>query len=111
VEAICSRAIIIDLGKIIADDTIVNLKEKSGSNLIHVEFDKAVSKTHLKKISGIVSCNSINEMKWEIITAGDIDIRKELFRFAVERDITVLSLEKGKSSMEDLFRRLTAKQE
>lgn len=109
VEAICSRAIIIDLGQIIADDTISNLREKSGANIVYVEFDKAVNKNHLMKIRGIISCKSDNEMIWEIESLQDIDIRKELFRFAVESDISVLSLEKGKSSIEDLFRRLTKK--
>lgn len=109
VEAICSRAIIIDLGKIIADDTISNLKEKSGANVVFVEFDKTVNMDHLMKIQGIISCKSDNKLQWEIESLQDVDIRKELFRFAVERDISVLSLEKGKSSIEDLFRRLTKK--
>ncbi len=109
VEAICSRAIIIDLGKILADDSIANLKERTGANIVFVEFDKAVNKNHLLQINGIVSCKTDNELKWVIESEKNTDIRKELFRFAVDRDISIISLEKGKSSIEDLFRRLTKK--
>ncbi len=109
VEAICSRAIIIDHGKIIADDTLANLKEKSGSNIIYVEFDKKANKNQLMKIKGIVLCKSEDELKWEIHAQADTDIRKEVFRYAVEHDTTVLSMEKGKSSIEELFRKLTNK--
>jgi len=109
VEAICSRAIIIDSGKIIADDTLAVLKGKTYEHLLYVEFDKNVSKSSLMKINGVVSCTSTDSIKWEIESAPGKDIRKELFRYAVENDITVLSMEKGKSSIEDLFRQLTKK--
>jgi len=109
VEAICSRAIIIDHGNIIADDSIANLKEKTGGNVIFVEFDKNVNRNQLLNIKGVIACRSETPMKWEIESRQDIDIRKEVFRFAVEKDITVLSMEKGKSSIEELFRKLTKK--
>jgi ABC-2 type transport system ATP-binding protein len=109
VEAICSRAIIIDQGNIIADDSITNLKEKTGENVVFVEFDKVVNRNHLLSIKGVIACKSENNLTWEIQSGKDIDIRKELFRFAVEKDMTVLSMEKGKSSIEELFRKLTKK--
>lgn len=109
VEAICSRAIIIDLGKIIADDSLENLRKRSRSNIITVEFDKKASRNALLKIPGVVMCHSEDELTWSIESSGQGDVRKEIFRFAVEKNLSVLSLEKEKSSIEDLFRRLTKK--
>jgi ABC-2 type transport system ATP-binding protein len=109
VEAICSRAIIIDLGKIIADDSLINLKKRSKSNIITVEFDKKVGQNVLLKIQGVVACWSEDHVTWKIESNEQTDVRKEIFRFAVENDLSVLSMEKEKSSIEDLFRRLTKK--
>jgi ABC-2 type transport system ATP-binding protein len=109
VEAICSRAIIIDLGKIIADDSLSNLRQGSKSNMIIVEFDKKISQNSLMKIQGVIACQSVDGIIWNIESNQQTDVRKEIFRFAVENDLSVLSLEKEKSSIEDLFRRLTKK--
>ena len=43
VEAICDRAIIIHKGRIVADDTTLNLRHiATGKTIITVEFDKAL---------------------------------------------------------------------
>lgn len=109
VEAICSRVIIIDLGKIIADDSINHLKETAFTNYVLVEFDKSLAREKLMRIDGVITCQSEDNIRWRVQSAKDKDIRKELFNFAVENDLSVLSMEKEKSSIEDMFRRLTKK--
>lgn len=109
VEAICSRAIIIDEGHIIADDSIANLHNRTQSNVVSVEFDKPVEKNKLLKLQGVTNCSSQDQLNWTIESTGKTDLRKELFKFAVDHGLTVLSLEKAKSTIEDLFRRLTKK--
>lgn len=108
VEAICNRVIIIDHGKIVADDSTDKLHELSnGRNMVEVEFDKSVSKESLLKIKGILSVRSAGVNKWEVEAESNIDARKELFQFAVKNDLTVLSLSKERFSMEEVFQRLT----
>lgn len=107
VEAICQRAIIIDKGKIIANNTISELHLNSISNFVNIEFDKAIRKEQLLKIQGIKLCYSEDGINWKIETTEKTDIRKELFKFAVENNLTVLHIEKTKSSIEDVFRKLT----
>ncbi len=109
VEAICSRAIIIDLGKIIADDSLENLRKRTKSNIITVEFDKKTERDSLLKIPCVVKCHSEDELTWIIESNDQGDVRKEVFKFAVDKNLSVLSLEKDKSSIEDIFRRLTKK--
>lgn len=108
VEAICNRVIIIDKGRIVADDKTENLsKLYSGPEVIVVEFEKSVSKEALNKIEGVQKVQSIAKNIWRIEVAPDIDVRKKIFLFVVENDNSVLSLTKEKHSIEELFQRLT----
>ena len=43
-----------------------------------------------------------------IESEGDEDIRPSIFRFAVENNLTVLSLQKQESNLEEVFRHLTS---
>jgi ABC-2 type transport system ATP-binding protein len=108
VEAICGRVIIINKGKIVADDTTGLLQQKSQSgNIVVVEFASAVAKEELKKISGVNSVENISGNTWKLTAAQDKDIRNDVFRFAVEKDISVLSLQKSSQNLEGIFRELT----
>ncbi|PLW94159.1 MAG: gliding motility-associated ABC transporter ATP-binding subunit GldA [Marinilabiliales bacterium] len=108
VEAICSRVIIIDKGKIVADDKTSNLNKLfTGPEIILVEFEKSVSKESIRKISGVKNLYSEGKNTWKIEVEPDGDVRKAIFDFAVKNDNTVLSLSKEKHSIEELFQRLT----
>lgn len=110
VEAICHRAIIIDLGKIIADDLTANLSaDFSGKNIITVEFNSIVDEALLKAIRYVTLVRKIHGNLWEITTEKEHDIRNEIFRFAVDNNISVLSMQKEEKSMEDVFHALTKK--
>ncbi|PKP27659.1 MAG: gliding motility-associated ABC transporter ATP-binding subunit GldA, partial [Bacteroidetes bacterium HGW-Bacteroidetes-22] len=67
VEAICSRAIIINQGKIVADDTTASLSSKlTGSNIILVEFSGPVSGEKIKNLKGARKVNLRENNLWEI---------------------------------------------
>lgn len=109
VEAVCSRAIIIDKGQIVADDKTSNLSARSsGIQTIEVEFNKAVSLGLLKKVNGVTKVNKVSDTIFRIET-GDIDIREDIFQFAVKNDIAVLSLQKTERGLEEVFQQLTKK--
>ncbi|MBN2730543.1 MAG: gliding motility-associated ABC transporter ATP-binding subunit GldA [Bacteroidales bacterium] len=108
VEAICSRVIIIDKGKIVADDKTENLTNLfTGPEMILVEFEQSVAKDALKKIQGVKNLHSAGTNAWKIEVGAGSDVRKSLFDFAVKTNNTVLSLSKEKHSIEELFQRLT----
>jgi ABC-2 type transport system ATP-binding protein len=44
---------------------------------------------------------------WIIEAEGEEDIRPSIFNFAVKNNLTVLSLTKQESNLEDVFRQLT----
>lgn len=109
VEAICNRVVIIDKGKIIADDKSENISSLFvGNNVFSVEFDKNVSKNMITNISGVKSAENLpNTNIWKLEAKANTDLRSEIFDFAVKNNIKVLSLSKEKHSIEELFQQLT----
>ena len=109
VEAVCDRIIIIDRGRIKADnnrsDIFSHLKDKSRTVL--VEFDLPVAAEMLSHISGITGIKQLSDMKWLLESASFDDIRPLVFRFAVDRGLTVLSMHIQEQSLEEVFRVLT----
>ena len=80
-EAVCDRALIINKGKIVADDSLKNLKTKYTGDSTIVEFD-------LKNISGV-------------------DFQKKINEFAQKEGFSILSITKNKGNLENIFRELT----
>lgn len=109
VEAVCSRAIIIDKGNIVADDKTENLSAKSaGFQIIKVEFNNPIAAGLLKSINGVKLVKEISPNIFEIST-DEHDIREDVFQFAVKNKVAVLSLQKVEQGLEKVFQQLTKK--
>jgi ABC-2 type transport system ATP-binding protein len=110
VEAICDRVIIINKGKIVADDKTSFLQQKSESEtIILVEFDKAVSSEKLNTISGIKKVLPVNDKTFKIFGPKGQDLRPLIFNFAVQNNLAVITMQKEENSLESVFRQLTSK--
>lgn len=108
VTAICSRVVIINKGKIVADDPIELLKQHSvNKTVISIEFDNVTSKSALKKIAGVDEVEQIKENHWKIYSNSDLDIRKELFNFAIENNLSIIMIKKEEQNLEEIFHVLT----
>ncbi len=109
VEAICGRVIIIDKGIIVADEDKSNIYKviKRQRQIVHVEFDKDPEEEALKGIRNINNTRKVKKGLWYIEAEGEEDIRPVLFDFAVKNNLTVLSLKKEESNLEEVFRHLT----
>jgi len=108
VEAVCDRVVIIDKGKIVADGTAKNLSKLSSSNLrFKVEFKEEISENVLKKLAFINKVEKINSREWLLESKDNNDIREEIFKFAVSKQLNVLSLSQSEQNMEDIFHKLT----
>jgi ABC-2 type transport system ATP-binding protein len=110
VEAICGRIIIIDKGVIVADEEKSNIysKFKRPRQVIQVEFDRETTDSSLKDIENVSSVKKVRNNLWLIETEGDADIRPAIFNFAVKNNLTVLSLNRQESNLEEVFRHLTS---
>ncbi len=111
VEAVCDQVVIINEGNIVANGSLSELKERaSGKGIqITVGFDNDV-RFDLKfgKKEGVKSIqkgNIINQ--WIVTTESDVDLRPDIFRFAVDNKITLLELTRNAYEVEDVFRIMT----
>jgi ABC-2 type transport system ATP-binding protein len=109
VEAICDRVIIIDKGVIVADKAIADIYSviKSPGQTVRIGFDKPVQAETLLSVPNIKSATQIKDNLWLVEAEGTEDIRPHLFSFAVQNNLTVLSLQKQESNLEEVFRHLT----
>jgi len=112
VEAICNRVIIIDKGVIIADEDKKDIysRIKQAKQEILVEFDREPGDDLIEKITFAGSVSRIRPNTLIVESAGEEDIRPAIFSFAVNNNLTVLSLQKKENNLEEIFRVLTNSQ-
>lgn len=106
VEAICDRVVIINKGEIVADDKADVIGLDVNLQTVYVEFDKAVSKSHLKKISAVQKIEQVGS-GWLLESSENIDLRKTIAQFAQENNLLTLTLKKEEQSLEQVFKNLT----
>ncbi|MCX6332804.1 MAG: ATP-binding cassette domain-containing protein, partial [Bacteroidia bacterium] len=108
-EAVCDRIIIINNGKIMADELKNNIHSviKKRRQIIKIEFDRKPDLPELLKIEGILDVKPASGDLWLIEAEGEEDVRPAIFSFAVKNNLTVLSLQKEESNLEEVFRHLT----
>jgi ABC-2 type transport system ATP-binding protein len=108
VKAVCDRVIIINKGSIVANDTTESLQLKSEKNVfIRVEFDKPVLREEILKIAHVIDAKSSSGNNWLITASIQADIRPDIFQFAVNKQISVLAMQKEEQSLEQIFKQLT----
>jgi ABC-2 type transport system ATP-binding protein len=109
VDAICDRVIIIDQGKILADESSESLKKRGTGNsrTIHVELDAPADPEIWKQLSSIQNVKSLPGNQFLLESSEKSDIRGDIFNFAVSQELTILSLSMKEKSLEDLFREIT----
>lgn len=108
VEAICERVIIIDRGRIVADDRADRLRSSQRDlEVLEVEFDGGVEMRLLLAIPGVVQARQEGPVRWAIGHARDQDVRPAVFQFAVDHGRKVLTLQKSTRGLEEVFKELT----
>lgn len=108
VEAVCSRVVIINKGKIVADGSISEVKNGrlQSNQTVIAAFDKPLEKQKLLALR-VVKNAVFDGENWEIESGGIEDIRPEIFRFAVENNLTILTLVQKQQNLESVFHQLT----
>lgn len=108
VEAVCNRVIIINKGKIVADGGINEIKsgKLNGNQVVIAQFSAPVKLEKLLAIDGVKSA-VLNENIWEIESIGVQEIRPAIFQFAVENNLTLLTLQEKQQNLENVFHQLT----
>lgn len=108
VQALCDRVIVINLGEIVADDTVDNLmKSQAKSPAIIVDFSDTVNEETLRLLPGLKKLERINSSAFRLEAHEGIDLRAEVFRFAADHALSLRGLKQEESSLEEIFRELT----
>ena len=105
VEAMCDRVIIINRGKIVADDKIEKLQQSfSKEYLISVQFKNSPTIESIKAIDKNIKVTATKD--GFTITAKE-DIRENIAQKAAENNWLILSMNLEESSLEQVFQSLT----
>jgi len=105
VEALCSRIIVINQGKIVSGETPANIHApiaNSGLIPIVVEFLQPVDEALLLSIPGISKVKPLINNQW-LLTANDDECRITIFNFAVNNKLVLKTLSKQEDNLEKRF--------
>ncbi|MGO4292819.1 gliding motility-associated ABC transporter ATP-binding subunit GldA [Chitinophaga sp. RAB17] len=108
VAALCDRVIIINKGKIVADDKLSILQQNNTTNgYLQVTFAEPVTETELLTIGGITRVVGREDHSWQLFTSQVDEVRKNLLQFALINNRNILSLQSNSQSLETIFREMT----
>jgi len=110
VQAMCSRVIIINNGKIVADDSIEHLqKANTRQDVLLVDFEKDVKQVALSALKNVQRAENLGGNKWKLVTAEPDALRREVMQWALDNNTNISSMQVQTESLEDVFRTLTKK--
>lgn len=108
VESICDRVIIINKGSIVADDTLSNLQVANNAyHIVMVQFSTAIDAQELLKLDGVQKIEEENPFIYKIQTSDPENIKKQILKLSLEKNLNILSLQSEIKSLEEVFRNLT----
>jgi ABC-2 type transport system ATP-binding protein len=118
-EATCDRVVIINKGKIVADDSTENLKESAGDKkYIQLSLQNADFKSvdmALAAIEGITGVTRIDEANHQLDVRIDCrsaaDPRAQIYQKIKQTDWVVLEFHQKTQTLENIFRELTMESE
>ena len=108
VQALCDKVVVINNGKIVANDEINQLKNTTRKvAVITVEFGSEVDENGLKEIEGVLEVDKIQQNKYSITASIEKDVRPAIFNYAASKNITLLGLQQEEVTIENVFQELT----
>ena len=109
VEAVCDRVVIINKGKLVANDTISALRgNMEQSKHIKVSFQEKIAPALLKGLPAITGVVQVDDHNWQLQTNSPDTLRKQLMELSLQENLNIVSLQSGEQSLEELFRQLTS---
>jgi ABC-2 type transport system ATP-binding protein len=113
VEMVCSRAIIINRGRIEASDTLANLEKRVQAGALQIEV-KAEAGSAREKLRGLAEVSGVNELQrvgewvsFEVVAVPGKDIRGEVDGLIKRENWPLREFRREKARLEDVFVELT----
>lgn len=116
VQSVCERLVIINRGRIVANDTTVNLSNSLSNEhklVLRVAGPAEPVSRIVSDIKGVKSVINLGSKEagtydFTIETLHEVDIRKQLFTVLADRKWPIMALDSGTMTLEDIFLKLTA---
>jgi len=109
VEAVSDRIIIINKGKLVADQLVGAGGSSLKKQVVLVEFDSEIDVSQFESIASVDSIVKLKDGKYQFVGKQDADLRKDVSRKAQELDVLVLGMTVIDQKLEDVFQELTSK--
>ncbi len=115
VQAVCDKIIVINEGRIVADDTEDNLSRRLSADhklLVRIEGPSDKVQKEILSIKGAISCepgvtHGENVREYRVEAQEGVDIRRDIFRKMAEKGWYILEMRSSELSLEDIFIKLT----
>ena len=106
VESICDKIVILDKGRIVADDRLAILSSASKNSLtITIELLNSISADILSKVEGVQRVETISDK--EYLISSTFDNRADIFDKIAGSGNKLLGMTKEKNSLEEVFKNVT----
>ncbi|HEY4964743.1 MAG TPA: gliding motility-associated ABC transporter ATP-binding subunit GldA [Puia sp.] len=107
VEAICDRVIIINQGKIIADNNLADLRKEEKGKFIKVVLKEKLTAGLFRSLDQLRGIRQAGEFEWELEALDPELLKKQLLSLSLQNNWNIVSLQSENRSLEDIFRGLT----
>lgn len=109
VQATCDKVIIINEGKIVAQDTIEQIEKMNQGHIVLTVKTKRVSaiQQKLQKVNGVLGVEVISNLQYQIKLIEQSNAIEEIADEVIRSGSGLVELSPSKANLEDIFLRLT----
>jgi ABC-2 type transport system ATP-binding protein len=109
VEWMCPRVLIIHKGRLVADDTIQNLRSRVGQGGLEVEWDREPDWDRLAAVPGVRAIKRHTAQSCMLEAEEGVELSAPVFDWSVAEGLRVVRMDKpAAKDLESVFRELTA---
>jgi ABC-2 type transport system ATP-binding protein len=108
VEQICDKVVIINRGKIVANEDVKYLQNFRGQLVrISLQLSAYLDPALIQNLEGVTKVESLGNNKYMIEAGTQIDIRPSLFQLTTTQQASILEMKQEEDSLEKVFKELT----
>lgn len=107
VEALCERVIIINKGKLVADNLLSNLQKTTSANTIKVSFREPLEEEWLKRLPSVINVEKKDNYTWVLESQQPDNLNRELMEMSLLHNLKIVTLQTENNDLEAIFRTLT----
>lgn len=115
IETLCDHIIILDEGRVVAENTIENLEEERGKeHILRVvvkgnkgELHRILRETELVSRFSLMGEPEPDVYEFQVVAYPESDVRDQLFLLFAQNQMIVYSIQTEQFSLEEVFRKVT----